>query len=686
MIITFLTSFGLYLFTMCPTVYSGDSGELTTACSVLGIAHPPGYPLYVLFGKIFTLIIPFGNIAYRINLMSAFFGALSCWMVYLIVKESEQKWTKVNESKSSFHFLSLPFTALITALFLAFSNSLWSQSTMAEVYSLNSFFVALIIYFLLVNHSRQNYSLLVIFLLGMGLGNHHTLVLSIPGIVYLILQREKVKRSEDKNTFSFSLSYFLTFLLFFILGFSVYLFMIVRSQQNPIADWDNPENITNFLKVVFRTGYGGVMHLEEKGGLLIRPLTLLFSQLFEYIKNVVSAFTVFGFLLGIFGLAVQYKKEKKYFWFLFLIFIIAGPFFIFLANKPVNNFTNDLLEPFYIPSVIIFAVWIGYAIKIISGKSSLFYIPVFGIILFQFTSNLPKNNLRYNFLADDVGKNILKTVPDNSILFLDKSDESVFVLAYQKIVKKRRPFIDIVDCNASVFPNIYGDRYYWIKGNERRTMRLPVERRMIFENKKNIYYLSENPNYFDGINFYNTGLLYVKDEKKSPVDFSNIYYLRRNNLRFRDHIMTSSFYFTTAKYYISTNQRYLVKKEFENLKAVSDNNISGEIAYIYYSNNFFDEAVEEYKNAIAKQPTNVEFYNNLGVIFDRQKKYTDAISMYKKAIEISPSYSDAHYNLAVVYWNTGNRKGVVSELEKVLQINPDRTDIKIFLETAKKRL
>ncbi|MDO8735278.1 MAG: tetratricopeptide repeat protein, partial [Elusimicrobiota bacterium] len=134
--------------------------------------------------------------------------------------------------------------------------------------------------------------------------------------------------------------------------------------------------------------------------------------------------------------------------------------------------------------------------------------------------------------------------------------------------------------------------------------------------------------------------------------------------------MTSSFYFTTAKYYISTNQRYLVKKEFENLKAVSDSNISGEIAYIYYSNNFFDEAVEEYKNAIAKQPTNVEFYNNLGVIFDKQKKYTDAISMYKKAIEISPSYSDAHYNLAVVYWNTGNWKGVVSELEKVLQINP----------------
>ncbi|MDO8735277.1 MAG: DUF2723 domain-containing protein [Elusimicrobiota bacterium] len=514
MIITFLTSFGLYLFTICPTVYSGDSGELTTACSVLGIAHPPGYPLYVLFGKIFTLIIPFGNIAYRINLMSAFFGALSCGMVYLIIRKIVVADDEQKTKTASFTLWLCGFT---TSLFLAFSNSLWSQSTMAEVYSLNGFFVTLLIY-LLFSDAKASATLLVVFLLGMGLGNHHTLVLLLPGIVYLILWREKVKRSEGKNAFALSLFHFFTFSLFFLLGFSVYLFMIVRSQQNPIADWDNPENITNFLKVIFRTGYGGVMHLEEKGGLLIRPLTLLFSQLFEYIKNVVSAFTVFGFLLGVFGLMVQYKKEKKYFWFLFLIFIITGLFFIFLANKPVNNFTNDLLEPFYIPSVIIFAVWIGYAIKIISEKFSLLYIPVFGIIVFQFMSNLPKNNLRYNFLADDVGKNILKTVSDNSILFLDKSDESVFVLAYQKIVKKRRPFVDIVDCNASVFPNIYGDKYYWIKGNERRTMRLPVERRMIFESKKNVYYLSENPNYFGDIYIYNPGLLLVK-YKKIPGRF-----------------------------------------------------------------------------------------------------------------------------------------------------------------------
>ncbi|MBN1383999.1 MAG: DUF2723 domain-containing protein, partial [Elusimicrobia bacterium] len=86
MIITFLLSFAVYLATLCPTVYVGDSGEFATAAYTLGITHPPGYPLYVILGKIFTIIIPFGNIAYRVNLMSAFFGALTCALVYLIVR------------------------------------------------------------------------------------------------------------------------------------------------------------------------------------------------------------------------------------------------------------------------------------------------------------------------------------------------------------------------------------------------------------------------------------------------------------------------------------------------------------------------------------------------------------------------------------------------------------------------
>src|SRR6185503_1451947 len=64
--------FVVYALGACRTIYVGDSGELTTAVAVLGIPHPSGYPLYVLLGKLWTLLVPVGSIAFRMSLFSAF--------------------------------------------------------------------------------------------------------------------------------------------------------------------------------------------------------------------------------------------------------------------------------------------------------------------------------------------------------------------------------------------------------------------------------------------------------------------------------------------------------------------------------------------------------------------------------------------------------------------------------------
>src|SRR4030042_1456589 len=74
----------VYLSTICPTVYPGDSGELTVAAYSLGIPHPSGYPLYALLGKLFCLI-PIGNIGFRMNLMSVIFSLGTAWIVYSII-------------------------------------------------------------------------------------------------------------------------------------------------------------------------------------------------------------------------------------------------------------------------------------------------------------------------------------------------------------------------------------------------------------------------------------------------------------------------------------------------------------------------------------------------------------------------------------------------------------------------
>ena len=75
-VVPFVFCFLLYLATLAPTVTFEDSGELITAAYGLGVAHPPGYPIFCIVGKAFSML-PVGSVAWRLNLMSAFFTAAS---------------------------------------------------------------------------------------------------------------------------------------------------------------------------------------------------------------------------------------------------------------------------------------------------------------------------------------------------------------------------------------------------------------------------------------------------------------------------------------------------------------------------------------------------------------------------------------------------------------------------------
>ena len=75
---------GVYTVGACRTIFVGDSGELVGAVYLLGIPHPTGYPLYVLLGKLWTLLVPVGSIAYRMSLFSAVCAAAACGVLYCL--------------------------------------------------------------------------------------------------------------------------------------------------------------------------------------------------------------------------------------------------------------------------------------------------------------------------------------------------------------------------------------------------------------------------------------------------------------------------------------------------------------------------------------------------------------------------------------------------------------------------
>src|SRR2546426_7369108 len=94
----FVLSLLLYIWTLAPTVTLVDSGELIVAARFLGVAHPPGFPLYLILAHLFSFL-PLGSVALRINFASAFFAALACGMLTLVMAELIRSAPRFAKSK-----------------------------------------------------------------------------------------------------------------------------------------------------------------------------------------------------------------------------------------------------------------------------------------------------------------------------------------------------------------------------------------------------------------------------------------------------------------------------------------------------------------------------------------------------------------------------------------------------------
>src|SRR3990167_5364128 len=143
-----------YILTLSRSVYFGDSGEFIAVAKTLGIAHPPGYPLYTMLAHLFTYL-PFGNLAFRVNLFSAVTSSLTVVVVYFICL----KLTRNRLASAS------------ASLFLAFSYLFWLYSLVTEVFSLNNLFVALIVLFSLhiFQSKKTKFLLFFSFIFGLSL-------------------------------------------------------------------------------------------------------------------------------------------------------------------------------------------------------------------------------------------------------------------------------------------------------------------------------------------------------------------------------------------------------------------------------------------------------------------------------------------------------------------------------------
>ena len=328
----FVLTFLVYLKTLAPGVVGFDSAELVTGVYTQGIVHPTGYPTYLLLGKLFSNL-PFGNSAFRINLMSAFFASLSVVLLYFVLQRLLKDWK----------------FAWLGALFFAFSNYFWQMALVAEVYTLHTFFLSLNLLWVLRWHQDGDFKNLYAFALCMGLSmtNHVSSAIFMPGFAWLILSSPNWKWPQVKTWFKLG--------GLFVLGLLPYLYFPIRAASHPTlnyADTYYEVNLTT-LKGMWWMISGEAYQFYT----FAYSLRQIPQEIFRFLGYLWRNFFGVGFFFGLLGIYQLWKTNKH---------ILTGFFLVFIANAFffINYAVYDK-DTMFLPAYLAWAIFCAYGMLMI---------------------------------------------------------------------------------------------------------------------------------------------------------------------------------------------------------------------------------------------------------------------------------------------------------------------------------
>lgn len=391
----------VYLYCLSPGISWEDSGEFITTASSLGIAHPPGHPLYVILCHLFTIGSASQGIARSVNLFSvacAFLTLIAFTTLLSLISPSRLK-----EKQPVLVFLGL-FAITLT---FAFSDTFWSVTETAEVYTLHALLaVCLFVSLVLFSQRGGRHILLFFYLLGMSLTNNVTIAYLIPAFIcFLVMER---KRIEKRFLFP-------SFLLF-LLGISLYGYIPLRAQFDPVFNWGNASTVRNFIHLLtareFSKGFFSMTYAETS------PL----SSLLQLLKEI----SFWGILPLVYGIVVLFRKHRN----IAILFSAAA-----LCNTGLSMLTGrgPDLHAYFLPSIILCMLAIGYGImhvlNTLKMKAWLFCGFLVVLVSVPILMNYRSNCRRNDSDARNYGTALLEWLSEDAVLVTENTND-YFILTY----------------------------------------------------------------------------------------------------------------------------------------------------------------------------------------------------------------------------------------------------------------
>lgn len=443
----------IYLSTMPPTVYGLDSAELSVGAYTLGLVHPPGYPLYLLFGKAFTWV-PVGDVGFRMNLMSAAFGVLTLILVYTIARRLTQDVV----------------IALATALLIGFAWYFWTDAIVAEVYTLQSAVTLGLLWLLLKWREARRPPWLYTFALvaGLGFANYPATALLAPGaIAFIWLTDHRPPPSPSPNkpgerAFE-NWRRLAAVSALFAAGCLVYAYLPLRYLARPAFNYMGTYDATGTFHPTDLTSLSGLWYVATGGP--FRGLAFGYSaadllrQAGQYTYFLWGNFLGVGLPLGMLGLIHGWQRDRTVAIASGLMYTIYTAFFV--SYQVVDKHTM------FLPGYVIWALWIawGYSAMVEWAGAAPSNPPVsqkagrrggrrggWGGALRVGGLAIAAGALIVNFSLADVSWD--RRAYDNATAMLEAAQENALVLAdwgyaapiyYLQLVENRRPDVEVVN-------------------------------------------------------------------------------------------------------------------------------------------------------------------------------------------------------------------------------------------------
>lgn len=451
-----LGSFGLYFYTAAPDLTLVDSAELALACTTGGVAHPPGFPLYLIIGRFFSLL-PLSTPAQALNLMSAFFGALSVGSVFLTV-ERILACIDIHNSGERLRRFSASATA---ALILMTSRNSWTWSGVTEVYTLNLFLLTgalasawsavYLIFFKNAEKSnkkskRERRSPIQIpsssypwvyaacAFASLGLANHYpTAAIVFPVLLLMLLLTAPKMLRRRKFLIAMSISLFGSL--------SLYLYLFIASQRDPALGWGGIKNFSLLLRHV-----AGFQYQTQAGF----SISNFFMVTEEFFKLLFFDCGIPALVLTIVGIPLSFRFLKTW---RMRGLTLAIPGLLIVMNLILSSYYRVSPEDrmsYDLPATVSWCLLVGISVWAILSLEKLIpaYLWIVGILILLPGWNLARNFKYCNFHHEKSARifvqETLDSVPNNSVIFTSEWNFYGPYL-YMRHLENYRPDLRVID-------------------------------------------------------------------------------------------------------------------------------------------------------------------------------------------------------------------------------------------------